>query len=889
MEDFIVTEAQPVVKEITTDEEDDISKSHSSSLSDDEGEICRRYYDDGGDGGEKEPNDSISNVDILTEILKAFCYQAELDFNLFSSCGCKEGIASLQETISKSEASDAISDTTPLEKQSCKDRTEDLSLSTEDVIWTTTTVATDKHLGEKSPVRKEKGGYSVLEEHARINLMLKNSKGFFLHVKDPHMLKTTKCNSFDKKRERKHKGYQTKEFFVKTLNTNENYSFFESVSDYLYGADKSNASLGTRKTWKETMLAVLDYTSRLCFGVDLEVLAQMDDENVFSSFIIHAIPKNLRDSKSCETEAKFSFVYRFFQSFMIDREEVSFVSNGLTTATIVNDIPRNIVDFKINQTANMSNFLLLLANKRKLQRSIYQRYDAIVAFVFEPIVCCMYRTGIVSYGYDPYSESIFPMRNYINSVVADETRIFMYIIEFSGVIDNLMWCKERKQINIEIIVDNAIHRNEKPSFSLIRHPGSSSHGGSPSQHKASCTHLSKGKVGGDVLFVDKFRSSKDVVKLKSYTECDTCIGVVNDKIMGLLKCNAAFSEAYINYRALLPKDVKRSHEPPSQSSYHEYLELKHRDDDDDRFRSNSTITFVTVPSHVLDEDCMFSSRADVRSQRAPRKSIFEIPPDGHNDNNKERESKRATATTVVTNEFYLPKIKVNWSNITNGCKDDLTAHIVFDGQYDVLRVGNDGGDDNTGDSRRWRHSIVSLSAFKCVCMLFDHYEIKRPRVYELDMTHYSFKTAAVPFMTIDPNMCDMKDASLIVFQYDYDDINAINGTFKKNKNQNGTLAMENMSETIKAFKCVYYRNGIEFLDKENIVDEGRASFPLNTQNPNAANGATKENNVGTERWRISKLYFVWFKNERDGAISSSSSFSSFGISNVEIKLFSTVL
>ena len=214
---------------------------------------------------------------------------------------------------------------------------------------------------------------------------------------------------------------------------------------------------------------------------------------------------------------------------------------------------------------------------------------------------------------------------------------------------------------------------------------------------------------------------------------------------------------------------------------------------------------------------------------------------------------------------FCRKIKVTWSNVSNGEKNVLVAHVVFDHTERKITRNS-----VTGKERALPYeNVESLSCLKFVSTIVNHYGIEFPRVYELDMLHYAFKSNSVPMLTIDPIMEDLPNSKLVVFRYDYSDLKFLNekenyreGKEKKKNNReadpinnayNDRHALTN-EDVAASFRTLYYRSE-SFASGEYITDERRASFPLTVSED-------EPTFYKDEQWRKSKVYFVWFSGEK---------------------------
>ena len=758
-------------------------------------------------------DDPPSNVDVLRDVMEFHYARAIKDYDSYI----------LNKTTNDDETSD--------KKEPCASTsdvvvsTSSRSLSTEPDADANVTLVTEvpaAPTGRSISLAYSPSGYSVLTEHSRINVLLKNSCGAFLDVDDPYVKSASVRNTFEKQAKRTSKGYAIKEFFVKTLNTREKYSFFKSVATYLRAGEKTNVA----KPWQDTMTAILDYASRLCFGSSLDELMTLNVENVYSSFIMHAIPRNERDSKSCETTAKFSFLFRFF-----------IYSSRVPKPWTRSDVPKTLMDFKITDTNDVRDFLRSLSVD-DASCAYDDRIENMLAFVFEPVVCCMYRTGLILYGYDAATQSVFPSRSYVNAIVADETQIFIYLIEFSGIIDNLIWCKERKKISATIVSfdDDEIDVHRRLAYEDDR-----------------LSHVDAKKR--------RFRSSRDLIWLEH--RCIDSGGDDTFRYRKYVKFNLVYARAYLDYRCV---HFDRTFD---ESIDYRKKEREKDDTDDDRYGADAKIVFDTIATSVTDEDLMLT--VDKYPQHAPKRTIFSVSnilcDSGDDEEGSETLSAKASnffsSSQRQQQQQELPrieidKIRVTWSNVSNGQKDDLIAHLVYDRCDNLCNAGPEGPSIETCTCRRL---VSSLSAFKCIKVLTEFYNVRSPRVYELDFAYHRFKTTTMPFVTINPVMYDMEGCSVIVFQYDYEDVDYENVDHEDVDRSNeqsadsvegfdaaDVVSYKEYEDVAKTFKCIYYKNSVSFSDKENVVDEKRASFPLKSSSTR-------------DRWRSCKLFFAWYVDD----------------------------
>lgn len=334
-----------------------------------------------------------------------------------------------------------------------------------DLLWNTDTAKEDQPsdlvvITECDEIQEYYG--STLEEHMRINAILRQTSNIFVDERDPlsKKIKLSTKKSLEKKKKKK-------EFFVKTLNTCKEFSFFKTIWNYIYNNDRE---YDTKKTWRDVMHTIIDYTSRLCFDASFDDLYAIELEGIFSRFIINSILCDSCDSYDSDFRAKFTFFFRVFfvnteVSILLKEYQQIMKEEEITNQINVNDGTKfGIHLIKLKDVNYLVTLLKDLSNENFTMKQNDKSVDETLLFLFEPIVCCMFRTGLVHLSYESSEKRISLVRRYVNDIVADETNVFMYIVTFNGIVDNLIWCEEKKKtqkVSVSYVTEPTSFSNTK--------------------------------------------------------------------------------------------------------------------------------------------------------------------------------------------------------------------------------------------------------------------------------------------------------------------------------------------------------------------------------------------------------------------------------------------
>lgn len=314
------------------------------------------------------------------------------------------------------------------------------------------------------------GGYLGIHRYV-CDVLLKGDNSFFLiHKQDPCLKRSDQSLS---------RLRCTNDHFVKTLNGNENGGFFRCIHTYLKNISSATSDIGREDGPYQVVLSLVDYVSRMFFGLDYFSLKKLkiekDGDDIISAFLINWLPTPYRNpANSSDYDAKLFFFFRFCD-IMVDskRGPNDLQLSSQNTSSSQHEFFQFDQFRKSRYIFGLRYFLVntekksryeLHKNVKKLKRYTTEKNDDVtkafydernIGYVLEPLICNFYRTGIVNFVYDEQTNSIRQIREYINPIVADEIQTFVYLLYYKGIYDNLIWCKGRSQKTTVLVKRNS--------------------------------------------------------------------------------------------------------------------------------------------------------------------------------------------------------------------------------------------------------------------------------------------------------------------------------------------------------------------------------------------------------------------------------------------------
>lgn len=744
------------------------------------------------------------------------------------------------------------------------------------------------------------------------------------------------------------------EYFIKLLFKVKPYSFFKCVHNYIFFADSHNNKTTKKssidhseieytenKKWKKTAFEIIDFTSRICFNLSLsELPSAISSGSIYTSFIIHALSINDQDNIiDNETIAKFTFLHRLFLLYEPRgnlKEKMSFVDIKHITLNQVKFIGYFLLilnncinnnddkrDYFIPINEAFSEYSKALKQKIEIPDIIYDYVykneltykDQLLQYVFEPIVCCLYRTAIITYGYNSFGLNLYKISEFINNIVADETKIFIYLLYNDGIYENLLWCQERcVSKKIKVIKDNGNSHNNNNKIKTSEQKSTGVYDSSIENNATRAVDLERSSLSFKYQRGPLFKSTTlHKIKFeKNMISSSVKYGHINFQYYKLYHVLSKY------HKKLAIKREKLKNQDINQII--EYINTKFGQDISNyintdiktsgyktnksnpginNFNTNNTKCKVEIIKqkklkHIKDFDILSSSEQNMKdNQGGPIMPIFELPTLKKSVYSSSSSSSFSHSDSLKKDIKIMPMqhINITLAEMSSKKKDYITIPLIHDVEDKlscvdwksvVSKIFEITESEKLDMKLKLIPSVIkenypfcdcknmikTQNAFDMALILKFNLQSKLNIIYELNMEKYEFTGDVNDIViTFNPymkyfseylmNISSIKKRKLIqssiVFRYDQvqSPCNHVDDLKTSNKEE------KEMPYNTNNYSCVYYKNLETMNDIDNIADKARASFILND-----LTHTTNGENIYKKNWKKCKLFFVWCASKK---------------------------